>query len=100
MPSAKLSLHGCRMSFLGNGSKELTVNNIVYDTENMQKLIVHLIKRSEVGSMSQWTELMTLKGTYVLENFVPCRTTFSTASRKSRSVATFRRARMANIPAY
>jgi len=37
--------------------------------------------------------------TYVLENFVPCRMTFSTASRKSRSVATFRRARMANIPA-
>ena len=37
---------------------------------------------------------------YVLENLVPCRTTFSTASKKSRSVATFRRARIANIPAY
>ena len=37
--------------------------------------------------------------TYVLENFVPCRTTFSTASKKSRSVATFLRARMANMPA-
>jgi hypothetical protein len=36
----------------------------------------------------------------VLENFVPCLTTFSTASRKSRSVATLRRARIANIPAY
>jgi hypothetical protein len=37
--------------------------------------------------------------TYVLENLVPCLTTFSTASRKSRSEATFRRARMANMPA-
>lgn len=37
--------------------------------------------------------------TYVEENFVPCLTTFSTASRKSRSVATFLRARIANMPA-
>jgi hypothetical protein len=37
--------------------------------------------------------------TYVLENLVPCRTTFSTASKKSRSVATFLRARIANMPA-
>ena len=36
---------------------------------------------------------------YVDENFVPWRTTFSTASKKSRSVATFRRARIANMPA-
>lgn len=36
----------------------------------------------------------------MLENFVPCLTTFSTASRKSRSVATLRRARIANMPAY
>jgi hypothetical protein len=40
------------------------------------------------------------KETNVLENLVPCRTTFSTASKKSRSDATFRRARIANIPAY
>lgn len=39
-------------------------------------------------------------GTYVLENLVPCRTTFSTASKKSRSVATFLLARIANMPAY
>ena len=37
--------------------------------------------------------------TYVLENFVPCRTTFSTASKKSLSVATFLRALIANMPA-
>lgn len=40
------------------------------------------------------------RSTHVLENLVPCLTTFSTASRKSRSDATFRRARIANIPAY
>ena len=37
---------------------------------------------------------------YVLENLVPCLTTFSTASKKSRSEATFRRARIANMSAY
>jgi hypothetical protein len=36
----------------------------------------------------------------VLENLVPWRTTLSTASKKSRSDATFLLARMANIPAY
>lgn len=35
----------------------------------------------------------------MLENFVPCLTTFSTASKKSRSEATFRLERMANMPA-
>lgn len=66
-------------------------------------LVVHLI----YGSGNDWFRISTRHSsqnqnkfrTYVLENFVPCRTTFSTASRKSRSVATFRRARMANIPA-
>ena len=38
--------------------------------------------------------------TYVLENLVFCRITLSTASKKSRSEATFRLARIANIPAF
>lgn len=46
-----------------------------------------------------WITLQAMYYAYVLENLVPCLTTFSTASKKSRSVATLRRARMANIPA-
>ena len=60
--------------------------------------VIHLIQRP-VPEIRKY--LTAPKGsTYVEENFVPCRTTFSTASKKSRSVATFRLARMANIPAY
>jgi len=59
--------------------------------------VIHLIQWPMPGVRRHLT---VKKSTHVEENFVPCRTTFSTASKKSRSVATFRLARMANIPAY
>lgn len=62
-------------------------------------LVIHLIEgtaRIRGGLVSLREKA---RQTYVLENFVPCLTTFSTASKKSRSVAIFRRALIANIPA-
>jgi len=59
--------------------------------------VIYLIQRPMPGVRHH---LAGLRGnTHVEENLVPCRTTFSTASKKSRSVATFRLARIANIPA-
>jgi hypothetical protein len=71
-------------------------------SEQTVNLIIHLVKRPG----SRRSQSLDSRGeggqevTYVLENFVPCLTTFSTASRKSRSVATLRRARIANMPAW
>jgi hypothetical protein len=65
---------------------------------NGTDLVVYLVQGPESTSKSSIASLENKK-TYVLENFVPCLTTFSTASKKSRSDATFLRARIANMPA-
>ena len=65
-----------------------------YSTNCILDITVYMIKVSGYGTKEN------KRLTYVDENFVPCLTTFSTASKKSRSVATFRRARIANIPAF
>lgn len=68
----------------------MQMSNYTPDTKDCRVINEHVARRLSSKAIM----------TYVLENFVPCRTTFSTASRKSLSVATFLRARIANMPAW
>ena len=63
-------------------------------------LVVNLVKRPICDHFVSVEKKHISRATYVLENLVPWRMTLSTASKKSRSDATFLRARIANIPAY
>ena len=67
---------------------------------NGTDLVVHLVQGRELTSKSSMVSLEN-KEMYVLENFVPLSylTTFSIASKKSHSDATFLHARTANMPA-
>ena len=79
---------------------EMMTKAVGYAVNNATiNLVIHLVKRPVDIGVNKNSRSEAKDTTYVDENLLPCLTTFSTASKKSLSVATFLLALIANIPA-